>query len=62
MARPATDIRIDVREMKAGPDWIVVLMFPDRPEMHVHGFTTEADAKNWITNDSPRWAKTFGYE
>jgi len=59
MARPATDVRFDVRET---PDWIVVLMFPDRPEMQVHGFATEADAQNWITNDSTRWAKTFGHE
>jgi hypothetical protein len=38
--------------VKAGPGWLVIVTFPDRPEMQVRGFATEADAQNWITNDS----------
>jgi hypothetical protein len=47
--------------MKAGHNWMVVVTFPDRPEMHVNDFPTEADARNWITNDSQEWLKKLGY-
>jgi hypothetical protein len=34
---------------------------PDQPEMQISDFATEADAKNWITNDSWVWLKKLGY-
>jgi hypothetical protein len=50
--------------MKAGHNWMIVVTFPDRPEMLVNDFPTEADARNWITNDSQEWLKKlrYGYE
>jgi hypothetical protein len=44
-----------------GPGWLVVVTFPDRPEIEVPDFATEADAKNWITNDSWAWLEKLGY-
>jgi hypothetical protein len=55
------DIRFEARPMKAGHNWMVVVTFPNRPEMHVNDFPTEADARNWITNYSQEWLKKLGY-
>jgi hypothetical protein len=46
--------------VKVGPGWLVTVTFPDRPEMQVSDFATEADAKNWMTNDSWVWLKKNG--
>jgi hypothetical protein len=61
MARSVVGIRFEVRPMRAEHKWIVVAKFPDRPEIQLPDFVTEADAKNWITNDSSRWLKRLGY-
>jgi hypothetical protein len=55
-------IGFEARPMKAGQDWMVVATFPDRPELHVSDFPTEADARNWIINDSQEWLKKLGYD
>jgi hypothetical protein len=61
-AKSGAEIRFEARPMKAGHNWMVVVTFPDRPEMHVNDFPTEADARNWITtNDSQEWLKKLGY-
>jgi hypothetical protein len=52
MTKSVAKIRFETRPVKAGPGWLVIVTFPDRPEMQVRGFATEADAQNWITNDS----------
>jgi hypothetical protein len=61
MTKSAAKIRFEPRPMKGGPGWLVIVTFPDRPEMQVSDFATEADAKNWITNDSWAWLKKLGY-
>jgi hypothetical protein len=61
MAKSGAEIRFEARPMKAGHNWMVVVTFPDRPEMHVNDFPTEADARDWITNDSQEWLKKLGY-
>jgi hypothetical protein len=61
MAKSGAEIRFEARPMKAGHNWMIVVTFPDRPEMHVNDFPTEADARNWITNDSQEWLKKLGY-
>src|SRR6266404_4476259 len=53
--RESVEIRFETRPVKGGPGWLVIITFPDRPEMQVSDFATEADAKNWITNDSWAW-------
>jgi hypothetical protein len=50
-----------MRPVKVGPGWLVIIKFPDRPEMQVSDFATEADAKNWVTNDSWAWLRKLGY-
>jgi len=62
MARSIANIRFEARPMKRGPDWMVVVTFPDRPEIRVNDFASEADARNWITNDSAAWLERLGYE
>jgi hypothetical protein len=47
--------------IKMGSGWLVIVRFPDRPEIEVPGFATEADAQNWVTNDSWAWLKKLGY-
>jgi hypothetical protein len=44
-----------------GSGWRVIVRFPDRPEIEVPGFATEADAQNWVTNDSSAWLEKLGY-
>jgi hypothetical protein len=61
MAKSVAKIRFEPRPIKVGPGWMVVVTFPDRPEIEVPDFATEADAKNWITNDSWAWLKKLGY-
>jgi hypothetical protein len=62
MAKSVAKIGFEARPMKAGQDWMVVPTFPDRPELHVSDFPTEADARNWIINDSQEWHKKLGYD
>ena len=61
MAKSVSEIRFEARPMKAGSNWMVVITFPDRTEMHVDDFPEEADAKSWITNDSREWLGKLGY-
>jgi hypothetical protein len=61
MPKSIANIRFEARPVKGGPDWMVVVTFPDAPEMIVPGFHTEADARNWITNDSRGWLRRLGY-
>lgn len=61
MAKSVAKIRFEPRPIKAGPGWLVIIRFPDRPEIEVPGFATEADANNWVTNDSEIWLEKLGY-
>jgi hypothetical protein len=61
MVRTAANIRFDVRPMKTGQTWMVVVTFPDRAEMQVTDFGTEADARKWIANESQAWLRKLGY-
>jgi hypothetical protein len=62
MAKSVAKIGFEARPTKAGQDWMVVATFPDRPELHISDFPTEADARNWIINDSREWLKKLGYD
>ena len=61
MAKSVVGIRFEVRPIRAEHKWMVVAKFPDSPQMQLTDFATEADAKNWITNDSSGWLKKLGY-
>jgi hypothetical protein len=54
-------IRFDVRPMKTGPTWMVVVTFPDRADLQVTDFGTEADARKWIASESQEWLRKLGY-
>jgi len=41
--------------IKFGPQWHVVGTYPDGQQEHITGFKTEADALDWIANDSATW-------
>jgi hypothetical protein len=62
MAKSVADIRFEARPAKFGGEWVVVVTFPDRADLQVNDFATEADARNWITNDSEGWLKKLGYD
>ena len=61
LAKSVAKIRFEPRPIKAGPGWLVIIRFPDRPEIELPGFATEADANNWVTNDSEAWLEKLGY-
>lgn len=61
VAKSVASIRFEARPMKRGPTWMVVVSFPDRLPEYVPNFPTEADARNWITNDTQGWLKRLGY-
>jgi hypothetical protein len=61
MVRTAANIRFDVRPMKTGPTWMVVVTFPDRADLQVTDFGTEADARKWIASESQEWLRKLGY-
>src|SRR5437588_12929845 len=61
LAKSVAKIRFEPRPIKMGSGWLVIVRFPDRPEIEVPGFATEADAQNWVTNDSWAWLKKLGY-
>jgi hypothetical protein len=60
LAKSVAKIRFESRPIK-GSGWLVIVRFPDRPEIEVPGFATEADAQNWVTNDSSAWLEKLGY-
>jgi hypothetical protein len=43
------------RSVKFGPQWHVVGTHPSGQQEHITGFKTEADALDWIANDSVAW-------
>jgi hypothetical protein len=61
LAKSVAKIRFEPRPIKMGSGWLVIVRFPDRPEIEVPSFATEADAQNWVTNDSWAWLKKLGY-
>jgi hypothetical protein len=61
VAKSVAGIRFEARPVKRGSTWMVVVSFPDRSPELVTDFPTEADARNWITNDSQGWLTRLGY-
>ena len=61
LAKSVAKIRFEPRPIKMGSGWLVIVRFPDQPEIEVPGFATEADAQNWVTNDSWAWLNKLGY-
>jgi hypothetical protein len=59
LAKSVARIRFEPRPIKMGSGWLVIVRF--QPEIEVPGFATEADAQNWVTNDSWAWLKKLGY-
>jgi hypothetical protein len=54
-------IRFEALPMEARTGWRVVVRFADRADMEIPEFATEADARNWITNDAEGWLRRLGY-
>src|SRR5262245_143057 len=60
--KSSANIRFEALPMKVGTGWrVVITSFPDRADMEIPNFATEADARNWITNDSEEWLSRLGY-
>jgi hypothetical protein len=55
MAKPTGKITLASQPIKFGPQWHVVGTYPDGQQEHITGFKTEADALDWIANDSATW-------
>jgi hypothetical protein len=55
MAKPTGEITLAVQPVKVGAQWHVVSTYPGGQQEHITGFETEADALDWIANDSADW-------
>ena len=55
MAKPAGKITLAPQPVKFGAQWHVVGTYPGGQQEHITGFKTEADALDWIANDSADW-------
>jgi hypothetical protein len=55
MAKPTGKITLAPQPIGFGPQWHVVGTYPDGQQEHITGFKTEADALDWIANDSATW-------
>jgi hypothetical protein len=43
------------RELRDGSGWYVLVEWGNRPSEQVGGFPSEAEAQQWIDQDSARW-------
>ena len=55
MAKPTGEITLAARPVKVGAQWHVVGTYPSGQQERITGFKTEADALDWIANDSADW-------
>jgi hypothetical protein len=55
MAKPTGKIALTPQPVKVGSQWHVVGTYPGGQQEHIPGFKTEADALDWIANDSAAW-------
>jgi len=61
MAKAVGKITFNPKPLKVGAQWHVVDTYPRGQEEHITGFKTEADAKDWLKNDSQAWLKKRSY-
>jgi hypothetical protein len=47
--------QLAAQPVKVGAQWHVVGTYPNGQQEHITGFKTEADALDWIANDSAAW-------
>ena len=55
MAKPTGEITLAPQPIKVGTQWHVVGTYSGGQQEHVTGFKTEADALDWIADDSADW-------
>ncbi len=55
MAKPTGEITLAAQPVKVGAQWHVVGTYPSGQQERITGFKTEADALDWIANDSAAW-------
>jgi hypothetical protein len=55
MAKPTGEIMLAAQPVKVGAQWHVVGTYPSGQQERITGFKTEADALDWIANDSADW-------
>ena len=55
MAKPTGEITLAAQPVKVGAQWHVVGTYPSGQQERITGFKTEADARDWIANDSADW-------
>jgi hypothetical protein len=55
MAKPTGEITLAPQPVKFGLHWHVVGTYSGGQQEHITGFKTEADALDWIANDSAAW-------
>jgi hypothetical protein len=57
MPKPTGEITLAAQPVKVGTNnkWRVAGTYPGGQQEHITGFKTEADALDWIANDSTDW-------
>jgi hypothetical protein len=57
MIKPHQEPSFRPRELKAGSGWYVLVTWPNGDAEHVNGFTSDLEAKGWISTQSRSWLK-----
>ena len=48
---------VQQHELEGGAGWYVVATWYNGRSQHIGGFATEADATDWIKNESAEWTR-----
>ncbi len=57
MRKPEKKPEMRPRELKDGSGWYVLVNWGDRPSEQWGGFQSEAEAQQWIDQDSANWLR-----
>ena len=60
MADPARDATFEAVQMKDGSGWYVRLTRPAMLPQQIGDFKTEAEARQWIADESAKWLERYG--
>ena len=60
MADSARDATFEAVEMKDGSGWYVRLTRPAMLPQQIGDFKTEAEARQWIADESAKWLERYG--
>jgi hypothetical protein len=61
MPKSADVITFDLKPLKVGEGWYIVVTYPGGMQEHIPGFHSEAEAEEWLAGKRQAWLKARGY-